>query len=108
MPCISFIVPVYNMERLLPRALRSLRAQTLTDFEAILINDGSKDGSAALCAQAAAEDARFRFIDQPNGGVAAARNAGLDAPGVNMFSFWTRTTGRAGCGRSAVSCRPEC
>ena len=47
MPCISFIVPVYNMERLLPRALRSLRAQTLTDFEAILINDGSKDGSAA-------------------------------------------------------------
>ena len=79
MPCISFIVPVYNMERLLPRALRSLRAQTLTDFEAILINDGSKDGSAALCAQAAAEDARFRFIDQPNGGVAAARNAGLDA-----------------------------
>ena len=79
MPCISFIVPVYNMERLLPRALRSLRAQTLTDFEAILINDGSKDGSAALCAQAAAEDARFRFIDQPNGGVAAARNAGLNA-----------------------------
>ena len=79
MPCISFIVPVYNMERLLPRALRSLRAQTLTDFEAILINDGSKDGSAALCAQAVAEDARFRFIDQPNGGVAAARNAGLDA-----------------------------
>ena len=48
-------------------------------FEAILINDGSKDGSAALCAQAVAEDARFRFIDQPNGGVAAARNAGLDA-----------------------------
>ena len=79
MPCISFIVPVYNMERLLPRALRSLRAQTLTDFEAILINDGSKDGSAALCAQAVAEDARFRFIEQPNGGVAAARNAGLDA-----------------------------
>ena len=79
MPCITFILPIYNMERLLPRALRSLRAQTLTDFEAILINDGSKDGSAALCAQAAAEDARFRFIDQPNGGVAAARNAGLDA-----------------------------
>ena len=87
MPCISFIVPVYNMERLLPRALRSLRAQTLTDFEAILINDGSKDGSAALCAQAAAEDARFRFIDQPNGGVAAARNAGLDAAQGNWIAF---------------------
>ena len=87
MPCISFIVPVYNMERLLPRALRSLRAQTLTDFEAILINDGSKDGSAALCAQAAAEDVRFRFIDQPNGGVAAARNAGLDAAQGNWIAF---------------------
>ena len=87
MPCISFIVPIYNMERLLPRALRSLRAQTLTDFEAILINDGSKDGSAALCAQAAAEDARFRFIDQPNGGVAAARNAGLDAAQGNWIAF---------------------
>lgn len=93
MPCITFIVPIYNMERLLPRALRSLRAQTLTDFEAILINDGSKDGSAALCAQAAAEDARFRFIDQPNGGVAAARNAGLDAARGEYIFFWTRTTG---------------
>ena len=87
MPCISFIVPVYNMERLLPRALRSLRAQTLTDFEAILINDGSKDGSAALCAQAVAEDARFRFIDQPNGGVSSARNAGLDAATGKFVMF---------------------
>lgn len=109
MPCISFIVPVYNMERLLPRALRSLRAQTLTDFEAILINDGSKDGSAALCAQAAAEDARFRFIDQPNGGVAAARNAGLDcSPGRVYLLSGPGRLGRAGCGRSAVSYRPEC
>ena len=89
MPCISFIVPVYNMERLLPRALRSLRAQTLTDFEAILINDGSKDGSAALCAQAVAEDARFRFIDQPNGGVATV----WMQPGASISSFWTRMTG---------------
>ena len=48
MPCISFIVPIYNMERLLPRALRSLRAQTLTDFAAILIYVGSKDGCDAL------------------------------------------------------------
>ena len=46
MPCISFIVPIYNMERLLPRALRSLRAQTLTDFEAILINEAPR--TAAL------------------------------------------------------------
>ena len=88
MPCISFIVPVYNMERLLPRALRSLRAQTLTDFEAILINDGSKDGSAALCAQAVAEDARFRFIDQP----LPATRVWMQ-PGASISSFWIRMTG---------------
>lgn len=79
MPCISFILPIYNMEAYLPRALQALRDQTLQDFEAILVNDGSKDSSGALCAQAAAEDSRFRFLDQPNGGVAAARNAALDA-----------------------------
>lgn len=79
MPCISFILPVYNMESYLPRVFQSLKAQTLSDFEAIFVNDGSKDRSSALCAQAAAEDPRFRLIDQPNGGVAAARNAALDA-----------------------------
>lgn len=79
MPAISFILPIYNMESYLPRVLQSLRAQTMPDFEAILINDGSRDRSGELSAQAAAEDPRFRFIDQPNSGVAAARNAGLDA-----------------------------
>lgn len=79
MPCISFILPIYNMESYLPRVLQSLRQQTLPDFEALLVNDGSTDHSGALCAQAAAQDSRFLFIDQPNGGVAAARNAALDA-----------------------------
>lgn len=79
MPAVSFILPIYNMEAYLPRVLQSLRAQTLPDFEVLLVNDGSKDTSGILCARAAAEDKRFRFIDQPNGGVAAARNAGLDA-----------------------------
>ncbi len=93
MPCISFIVPVYNMERLLPGRCAHCGRRTLTDFEAILINDGSKDGSAALCATGCCRDARFRFIDQPNGGVAAARNAGLNAARESISSFWTRTTG---------------
>ena len=86
MPRISFILPVYNMEAYLPRVLRSLRAQTLPDFEAILVNDGSRDRSGELCAQAATEDSRFRFINQPNSGVAAARNAALDtARGEYLF-----------------------
>lgn len=79
MPVISFVLPVYNMEPYLPRVIHSLKQQTLADFEAIFVNDGSKDNSRLLLAQAAAEDLRFRLIDKPNGGVASARNAALDA-----------------------------
>lgn len=79
MPAISFVLPVYNMEAYLPRVIQSLKRQTLSDFEAIFVNDGSRDNSHSLCAQAAAEDPRFHLIDQPNSGVAAARNAALDA-----------------------------
>lgn len=87
MPAITFVLPVYNMERYLPRVADSLKAQTLTDFEAILVNDGSKDQSGAICAQMAAEDHRFHLIDQPNGGVAKARNAALDAAKGEYICF---------------------
>ena len=63
MPCISFIVPIYNMERLLPRALRSLRA-TLTDFEAILINDGSRTAALRCVHRLPPRMRAFAFIDQ--------------------------------------------
>ena len=79
MPEISFIVPVYNAEEYLPAALDSLRRQTCPDWEAILVDDGSPDGSGALCDAAAQADPRFRVIHQQNAGVGAARNAGLDA-----------------------------
>lgn len=87
MPAISFVLPVYNMEKYLPRVADSLKAQTLTDFEAILVNDGSKDRSGSICAQLAAEDSRFQFIDQPNGGVATARNAALDVATGEYICF---------------------
>lgn len=79
MPEISFIIPVYNAEEYLQSALDSVRSQTFTDWEAILVDDGSSDGSAALCDAAAQADPRFRVIHQQNQGVGAARNAGLDA-----------------------------
>lgn len=78
-PGISFVIPVYNMERYLPRVIQCLKAQTMPGFEAIFVNDGSRDNSLALCKSAALEDTRFRIIDQPNKGVAKARNAALDA-----------------------------
>ena len=87
MPAISFVLPVYNMENYLPRVAASLKAQTFPDFEAIFVNDGSKDQSGAICAQLSAEDPRFRLIDQPNSGVAKARNAALDAATGEYICF---------------------
>ena len=87
MPKISFILPVYNVERYLPRAADSLRAQTLTDFEAIFVDDGSPDGSGALLDSLASSEPRFRVIHQANGGVARARNAALDAATGDYLFF---------------------
>ena len=82
MPCektlLSIIVPVYKVENYLQKCIDSILAQTFTDFELILVDDGSPDGCSALCDAAAAKDARVRVIHQKNGGLSAARNAGLD------------------------------
>lgn len=71
------IVPVHNAARTLERTLDSLRAQTFGNFEAIVIDDGSSDRTAAIAEKAAASDARIRLVRQSQGGVSAARNAGL-------------------------------
>ena len=76
-PLVSIIVPVYNAEVYLGPCLESLRSQTWPNLEIILVNDGSTDGSGHLCAAAARADPRIRFLDQPNKGVSAARNAAL-------------------------------
>lgn len=76
-PLISIIVPVYGTEAYLGKCIDSILAQTLRDFELILIDDGSPDKCGAICDRYAAEDARIRVIHTPNNGVAAARNAGL-------------------------------
>ena len=78
-PKISIIVPVYKVEQYLRRCLDSIAAQTFTDWECILIDDGSPDKSGAICDEYAAKDKRFRVIHQKNAGVSAARNVGLDA-----------------------------
>ena len=79
-PAVSVITPVYNLKAAWHRAcFDSVLAQTFTDFEYILVDDGSTDGSAALCDEYAAADARVRVIHQQNQGVVGALNAGLDA-----------------------------
>lgn len=75
---ISIIVPVYNVELYLRACLDSIARLTAVSWEAILIDDGSTDGSGAICDDYAAHDTRFKVIHQENAGVSAARNAGLD------------------------------
>lgn len=76
---ISVIIPVYNVKPFLRQCLASVFAQTFRNLEIILVDDGSTDGSGELCDALAAEDPRVRVIHQENGGLSAARNAGIDA-----------------------------
>jgi CDP-glycerol glycerophosphotransferase len=75
-PRISVIVPIYDVEDYLEECLGSLAAQSHEDFEAILVDDGSTDSSAAIAAGFCSRDGRFRLLRQPNGGLSRARNAG--------------------------------
>lgn len=74
---ISIIVPVYKVEAYLRQCVESLTCQTYRDIEIILVDDGSPDGSPALCDQLATEDSRIRVVHKENGGLSDARNAGL-------------------------------
>ena len=78
MPKISIIVPVYKVEQYLRRCLDSIVKQTFTDWECILVDDGSPDNSGKICDEYAEKDRRFRVFHQVNAGVSAARNKGLD------------------------------
>lgn len=76
-PHFSVLVPVYNHARFLPTTLDTLRTQTYPLWEAVLVNDGSTDGTAEIMASYAARDARFKTVHQSNGGTAAALNTAL-------------------------------
>jgi glycosyltransferase involved in cell wall biosynthesis len=83
MPQFSIIVPVYNAEKYLRRCLDSIRAQTFSDFECVLVDDGSTDGSFCVCETYVKTDERFRLFHQENSGVGAARQKGVsEARGV--------------------------
>ena len=78
MPIISLIVPVYNVEKYLPRCVDSILSQSYKDFELILVDDGSPDNCGAICDEYALKDNRIRVVHQQNSKVSAARNAGID------------------------------
>lgn len=76
-PLITVIVPVYNVEKFLPQAIKSIQEQTVVDLQIILIDDGSTDNSGKICDEFAKQDNRILVIHQNNSGVSAARNVGL-------------------------------
>lgn len=84
---ISVVVPVYNVETYLVECLDSIQNQTYTDFEVILVNDGSTDGSQAICERYCQADKRFRLINQSNQGQSVARNNGVTASTGEFIAF---------------------
>jgi len=86
MPKVSVIVPIYAVEAYLSACVDSVLNQTMGDYELILVDDGSPDGSGALCDSYAARDSRIRVLHKKNGGLSDARNAGLDvATGTYIY-----------------------
>lgn len=77
MPKVSIVVAIYNVEKYVSKCIESILKQTFTDFELLLVNDGSKDGSLAILEEYAAKDSRIEIINKVNGGLSDARNVGM-------------------------------
>ncbi len=86
-PTISIIVPVYNVEKYLHQCLDSILAQTFTDWECILVDDGSKDNSGHICDEYAGKDGRFKVVHKLKEGVSSARNNGINNAKGTFITF---------------------
>ena len=84
---ISVIVPVYQAEKYLRQCLDIIQQQSYQDWECIVVDDGSTDGSAAICDEYATKDSRFKLVHQNNAGVSVARNKGLQLAQGNWITF---------------------
>lgn len=84
---LSVIVPVYNVEAYLPRCVDSILAQSYSNLEVILVDDGAKDASGAICDAYAVKDPRVKVIHKANGGLSSARNAGLEIASGEYIAF---------------------
>lgn len=87
MPIISIIIPVYKAEAYLHRCLDSVLAQTFSDWECILVDDGSPDNSGIICDEYAARNPRFKAIHKENGGASSARNVGIEKAQGEWITF---------------------
>ena len=88
MPQISVIVPVYKVELYIRRCIDSILAQTFSDYELILVDDGSPDKCGAVCDEYAKQDNRIHVLHQENAGLSVARNTGIDWTFSHSDSKW--------------------
>ena len=86
-PLVSIVIPAYNCGGMFDKCIASIRTQSLEDFEVIIINNGSTDGTAETARRAAREDKRFRVTDMPHGMAGSARNAGISAARGEYIAF---------------------
>lgn len=91
-PAVSVIIPVYNVEAYLEQCVNSVLSQSFDDFEIILVDDESPDGSGEICERYAASDTRVSVVHKKNGGLGYARNTGLEKAVGRYVFFWTRMT----------------
>lgn len=87
MTSLSIIVPVYNVERYLHQCIESVLTSSFTDYELILVDDGSTDNSGKMCNEYTKKDNRIRVFHQLNGGVSKARNTGIDKANAPWITF---------------------
>lgn len=114
---ISVIVPVYNGELYLEECVKSILAQTYRNFELIIVNDGSTDGTSEIIKKYAGMDSRIKFLNKENAGVSAARNSGItlstgggyiafvDSDDLIEKEYLEKLSARAACGYDVVYCR---
>jgi glycosyltransferase involved in cell wall biosynthesis len=86
-PLISVIIPLYNAEKYIEQTLGSIQKQTYTNFEVLLIDDGSIDKTAEICKRYSASDPRIKYVHKDNGGVGSARNLGIEKASGEWISF---------------------
>ena len=90
-PLLSVVIPVYNVEKYLQECIDSVLGQTYTDYEIILVDDGSTDSSGRICDDYLTADTRIQVIHQENGGLSAARNTGYEV----AYALFTRAPGKS-------------
>lgn len=86
-PTVTVVVPAYNIEAYIEDTLTSLQSQSLQDFEALIVDDGSTDDTARIASEFCQRDARFRLLQKENGGLSSARNHGIHAAQANYIAL---------------------